>query len=104
MRDELFWESRSAKLVWSNIDLRRGVITLDENKTDNPRVWSLDKGVVRALQRWKDSRANASATSHVFVDEHGEQLNPDRGSSRSATSRTSRSRASVGGSFPPRPW
>jgi hypothetical protein len=31
----------------------RGTGTLDENETDDPRVWALDPNVVRALQSWQ---------------------------------------------------
>lgn len=72
--------SEAAQLVWSNVDLARGIVTLDENKTDNPRAWTLDKSVVRALQRYKDEHhPNAEPTARVFVDECGEKLTTERG-------------------------
>lgn len=40
-------------LTWSDIDLERGVVVLETNKTDEPRSWVLDPGVVEALRRWK---------------------------------------------------
>jgi integrase len=39
-------------LEWSNLDLDRGLLTLEENKTDSPRTWTLDPGVAEALRRW----------------------------------------------------
>ncbi len=40
-------------LQWSDVDLEHGAVTLDKNKTDDPRSWSLDPGVVAALAAWK---------------------------------------------------
>jgi len=31
-----------------------GSVTLDKNKTDDPRTWALNPGVVRALKIWRD--------------------------------------------------
>ena len=42
-----------AALEWSALDLKHGVVRLDVNKTDDPRDWPLDPGVVEALKRWK---------------------------------------------------
>lgn len=36
----------------TDVDLGRGVLSLDENKTDDPRMWALGEGVVRGLTRW----------------------------------------------------
>ncbi|RLB61886.1 MAG: hypothetical protein DRI90_10350 [Deltaproteobacteria bacterium] len=41
-------------MTWSDLDLERGVVSLDENKTDDPRSWSLSSGVVRALTAWRE--------------------------------------------------
>lgn len=40
-------------LSWTDVDLERGVVTLDENKTDDARAWALDPGVARGLQGWR---------------------------------------------------
>lgn len=32
-------------LRWSDVDLERGAVRLDENKTDDPRAWALDASV-----------------------------------------------------------
>jgi integrase len=40
-------------LTWGDVDLERGSIRLDTNKTDDPRAWSLSVGVQQALLRWK---------------------------------------------------
>jgi integrase len=48
-------------LTWADLDLDRGVIRLDENKTDDPRAWALGDGVAGALGRL------AGATDLVFA-------------------------------------
>jgi integrase len=47
-------------LGWAELDLKRGAVRLDTNKTDDPRAWALAPGVVDALERWR-SHANAGA-------------------------------------------
>lgn len=37
------------RLAWSDLDLQRGAVKLDKNKTDDPRAWALDPGTVRAF-------------------------------------------------------
>jgi integrase len=51
-------------LRWRDLDLTRGVVTLDENKTDDPRAWVMAEGVKEALTAYK--RVNASADALVF--------------------------------------
>lgn len=54
-------------------DLVRGVIRLDENKTDDPRAWVLDPGVVRALRVYLERyRPNAKPGDLMFLDADGE--------------------------------
>ena len=50
---EGFRVSELLGLAWSKVDLVHGTVVLDENKTDDPRSWVLDPGVVEALRRWK---------------------------------------------------
>ena len=40
-------------LTWGDLDLERGVINLEETKTDESRTWALDGSVTEALRRWK---------------------------------------------------
>jgi len=57
---------------WTDYDLKRGAIKLDENKTDDPRSWTLNPGTVRALQWYRDNkRADAERTDHVFIGPKG---------------------------------
>lgn len=39
------------RLAWSDLDLTRGVVRLDKNKTDDPRAWAMAPGVAAALER-----------------------------------------------------
>ena len=41
-------------LRWRDVDLERGRVRLDENKTDDPRAWALSADVVRTLTWWKE--------------------------------------------------
>ncbi len=74
----------AARLRWSDLNLERGLIRLDENKTDDPRAWALDPGVCRALAAWK-KRSGASEGDLVFsvdgvplyVHQLAEQLRAD---------------------------
>jgi len=58
-----------ATLRWRDVDLRRGRVNLDENKTDDPRDWDLRPDVVAALTRWKELCAPCTgADDYVFAD------------------------------------
>lgn len=41
------------RLTWGDLDLRRGVVRLDENKTEDARTWALGRDVVAALSAWQ---------------------------------------------------
>ena len=43
-------------LTWDDVDLERGVIRLDTNKTNDPRAWKLGEDVARTLAWWKERR------------------------------------------------
>ena len=40
-------------LRWRDLDLQRGMLRLDINKTDDPRAWALGADVVAALKAWR---------------------------------------------------
>jgi integrase len=40
-------------LRWRDLDLARGVVTLDVNKTDEPRAWAMAPGVAEALRHFQ---------------------------------------------------
>ena len=71
--------TEAATFTLADVDLERGAIKLDENKTDDPRRWALDPGVVRALRAWIKVREDAAGaplapTDRLFVDEDGRPI------------------------------
>lgn len=48
-------------LTWTDIDLDRGAVRLDKNKTDAPRAWALSPGVAQALKRYLESHRPTGA-------------------------------------------
>ncbi len=63
-------EGELIALTWSCLDLKRGVLTLDENKTDDPRAWKLDPSVKHALTAWKKIHPNPKANKPVILEEN----------------------------------
>jgi integrase len=45
--------SEALGLRWSDVDLERGAVRLEKNKTDDPRAWALAPGVAAALAHFK---------------------------------------------------
>jgi integrase len=68
--------SEASALTFADLDLKRGTVSLDANKTDDPRAWALDPGVMRALVAWKALR-DAELDDHVFIGAEGARLAPD---------------------------
>jgi integrase len=67
--------SEAAGLTWQDLDLERGVLTLDRNKTDDARAWVMDASVVRALVAWRERyHPNAESEHPVFVAADGSPL------------------------------
>jgi integrase len=66
--------SEALGLQWLDLDLERGAVRLDQNKTDDPRAWALDPGVVRALVRLKALRPQAASSASVFVNALGRRF------------------------------
>jgi integrase len=60
-----------------DLDLERGSVTLDKNKTDDPRAWALSPGVARGLAAWVKLRQGDGPAlrddAPAFVDEDGER-------------------------------
>jgi len=56
--------SEAYGLTLADFDLERGAVTLDKNKTDDPRAWALSPGVVRGLRAWVALR-EAGAREHL---------------------------------------
>ena len=65
--------SEAIQLRWGDVDLKDGSVVLDENKSDDPRSWPLDPGVVRALKAFKPAKAEPKDL--VFVEENGGEHN-----------------------------
>jgi hypothetical protein len=64
-----------ASLRWRDVDLKRGRVNLDENKTDDPRDWDLRPDVVMALGRWRElCKPTTEPGDYVFA-EHGVPIN-----------------------------
>lgn len=45
-------EGEALQLDWRDLDLQRGTVRLDVNKTDDSRAWVLGQDVAEALRRW----------------------------------------------------
>jgi integrase len=64
-----------ASLRWRDVDLKRGRVNLNKDKTDDPRDWDLRPDVVEVLKRWKSTyQPNAEPVDYVFA-ENGVPLN-----------------------------
>ena len=50
------------------MDLKRGNVRLDRNKTDDPRAWALDPGTASALVAYREL---ARSQARVFTDPRG---------------------------------
>jgi integrase len=71
--------SEAELLTWADVDLKRGALTLDTNKTDDPRAWAMDPGTVRGLVAWKKLLGGrAKPGSRVFVELTGEPIALER--------------------------
>ncbi len=66
--------SEALALQWSDLDLDRGGIALDQNKTDDPRAWALRHDTHRAMQIWWAMRGGPPEGERVFVDDAGHVL------------------------------
>jgi hypothetical protein len=64
-------------LTWGRVDLRRGYILPDRNKTDDASLTPLEPDLVRALKAWKAMCSKTRASDPVFVTKAGEPIDPD---------------------------
>lgn len=64
-----------ARLEWRDVDLERGRVDLDTNKTDEPRSWALDDGVLAALRIWKERFCKEPEDGDRVFQEGGVPLN-----------------------------
>jgi integrase len=70
--------SEAVRLRWSDLDLERGAITLDKNKTNDPRAWALSRGVVLGMRAFRIVRLRQGILvgpgDLVFTDERGKKI------------------------------
>ena len=54
-------------LTWADVDLERGVLRLNTNKTDDPRSWAMGEDVTRAIEAWRTLRGRrAKKVPRIF--------------------------------------
>jgi integrase len=73
--------SEAAGLRWADItwtDDGAAAVTLDENKTDDRRAWTLSDGVARALEAWRKLTNAPEGEDHIFRDDFGRAVDPER--------------------------
>jgi integrase len=59
--------NEAAKLLWGDLDMARGTLTLDENKTDQPRAWKLGEDVVAALRAYRGDAEDGDLVFPLLV-------------------------------------
>jgi integrase len=69
-------KGEAARLTWADIELAKGLVSLDENKTDRPRSWVLNAGVARILERWKKVCGSPKSSASVFPGVAWDKLAP----------------------------
>jgi len=69
--------SELLQLTWGSIDLKRGTLDLEKNKTDDPRSWAMDPGVARALSIWREHFATKVEDRDLVFSENGKMLVED---------------------------
>jgi integrase len=69
--------SEALRFQRSDLDLARGAITLDRNKTNDPRAWALSPGTAAALAAWWERfRPDAGKNAVVFLKDDGTKIDP----------------------------
>ncbi|WP_437765366.1 tyrosine-type recombinase/integrase [Sorangium sp. So ce281] len=74
--------SEAARLQVQDVDLERGALRLEKNKTNDPRAWALSPGVPQALRAWLALRGNPSPSAPLFVNEDGERFRVEHAAER----------------------
>jgi len=68
-------EGEALALTWGDLDLERGRVRLEKNKTDDPRAWALSPGVAAALRAYRDEhRPGAGVNDLVFLAPSGQPI------------------------------
>jgi integrase len=78
-------KSEALALSWRDVDRVRGAVSLDRNKTDDPRAWALDPGVAEALRRWHELSGKPVDEERVFAALGDVNIDTLRGHLRTAT-------------------
>jgi integrase len=74
MHREGMRKSEAKNLTWGDLNLEKGVVSLDLNKTDRPRSWVVGPSVAQVLKQWKKMSAKTEDASPVFVGIAWEKL------------------------------
>jgi integrase len=64
-----------ASLRWRDVDLKRGRVNLEKDKTGDPRDWDLRPDTVEALRRWKAAYHPDSELADRVFAENGVAIN-----------------------------
>jgi integrase len=69
--------SEALRFERNDFDIDRGAVTLDRNKTNDPRAWALSPGTAPALATWWERFRPAGAKSAVvFLKDDGTKIDP----------------------------
>jgi integrase len=67
----------AAGLRWRQLDLNLGTLRIEDDKTDNSRMFTLDPGVVAALRAWKEMKGETASDDLVLAGDNGRVANLD---------------------------
>ncbi|MCL2776620.1 MAG: site-specific integrase [Polyangiaceae bacterium] len=67
-----------ARIEWRDVDLERGRIDLDVNKTSDPRAWALGDGSLAALRIWKENFCKGATPKDRVLQQDGVPLDMSR--------------------------
>jgi integrase len=70
-------KGEAGALTWADVDLERGSIRLDENKTDEPRAWALGRDVLAALRAWKALAEPRAEVGFPIFSQNGNRIGID---------------------------
>ncbi len=78
--------SEAVRLTWADVDLERGVLVLDKNKTEEPRAWALSLGLVAGLRAWRVLRERdgllVGPNDPIFINERGKPIQENHAARR----------------------
>ncbi|AUX35547.1 uncharacterized protein SOCE836_077410 [Sorangium cellulosum] len=72
----------AVRLQVQDVDLERGALRLEKNKTNDPRAWALSPGAPQALRAWLALRDNPAPSAPLFVDEDGDLCSVEHAAER----------------------